>query len=211
MIQEKILNHTKEAKTQAVIFDFDGTLYDKSGLPARLIMAAPFQMGLLSAERKVRKHLAGKYYGTEKEYYQELFWQISHRHYRFRNVKDVKSWYNNTYMVNMVNILSKHYKIHEWVEPLIMELKSQGIKIAVLSDYGCLPQRLSAIGFNIQWADFIADAPQLGGLKPCREVFLKACQKIGIAPENALMVGDRDDTDGEGARRAGMPFIDVTL
>ena len=31
-------------------------------------------------------------------------------------------------------------------------------------------------------------------------------RELGVAPGRVLVIGDRDDTDGEGARRSGMPF-----
>lgn len=209
MLNEKIINHVTESKTTLVVFDFDGTLYDKAGLPFRLVCSDFCHCGLLGAERTIRKHLAGRYFGNEQDYYQELFWQISHKHYRFRTVARVSHWYHHRYMANMVRILSRRYSMFPWVEATVKELRSRGIRIAILSDYGYLPERLRAIGFDPSWADCIADAPSLGGLKPAKQVFEKVLQQMGTAPCQALMVGDRDDTDGEGARRVGMPYINV--
>ena len=36
--------------------------------------------------------------------------------------------------------------------------------------------------------------------------FEKICQEMGLQPSDCLMVGDRDDTDGKGARSVGMAF-----
>ena len=90
-----------------------------------------------------------------------------------------------------------------------MPLREKGVKIVVFSDYGFVEEKLNAIGFDLQWADYLFDAPSLGGLKPCREAFMNVCKKIGIEPQHSLMIGDRDDTDGDGAKSVGMRFVKV--
>ena len=53
----------------------------------------------------------------------------------------------------------------------------------------------------------VFDVPSLGGLKPYKECFDKVAAMLGLDNSEILIVGDRDDTDGEGARRAGMHFL----
>ena len=36
---------------------------------------------------------------------------------------------------------------------------------------------------------------------------MKICEDLGVKPEETVIVGDRDDTDGESARLCGMRFI----
>ncbi|MHA6692111.1 HAD-IIA family hydrolase [Devosia sp. A449] len=45
--------------------------------------------------------------------------------------------------------------------------------------------------------------------KPEPLLFEAACRRLGIAPREAIMIGDNADTDGEGARRLGMAFVQV--
>lgn len=186
---------------RAYIFDLDGTLYDKSGLARRLIVS---QLGrgrlrMLKREREVRKHLRGKHFGSENDFYNAFF-------ARFERPELARRWYFEEYMPDMVAILRKHYRIAPWVETTMMELRSKGCKIAVFSDYGCVREKLKAIGFNLAWADFLFDAPALGGLKPSKRSFRKICDEMNVKPSECLMVGDRSDTDGAGARAAGMAF-----
>ena len=189
---------------KAVIFDLDGTLYDKSRLPLRLVARQILhgKLFMLKRERSVRKELKGQYFGDETIFYDAFF-----EHFHRRNAK---KWFLETYMPDMIKILQKHYRIAPWVEKSVLALRSKGIKIIVFSDYGCVEQKLDAIGFDRQLADYIFDAPSLGGLKPCKEAFIKICHAIDIAPQNCLMVGDRDDTDGEGAISVGMTFLKIT-
>ena len=112
-------------------------------------------------------------------------------------------------MINMVAILRKHYRIAPWVETMMLELRTNGKKVVVFSDYGFVQEKLAAIGFRLEWADFLFDAPSLGGLKPCKEAFAKLCRELSLQPSECLMVGDRPDTDGAGARSVKMPFLHV--
>ena len=186
---------------KAIIFDLDGTLYDKSGLARRLITSQLLRgrLSMLKREREVRKELRGRHFESEDVFYRAFF-------ARFERPELARRWYFEEYMPDMVAILRKHYRIASWVATTVLELRSKGRKVVVFSDYGCVREKLSAIGFNLAWADFVFDAPSLGGLKPCKESFEKICQEIRFQPSDCLMVGDRKDTDGAGARSVGMAF-----
>lgn len=192
------------AEIKAVIFDLDGTLYDKSRLPLRLVASQILhgKLIMLKRERSVRKLLKGKYFG-DKNKFEEAFFS----HFMRKNAKE---WFYGTYMPDTIKILKKHYHIAPWVENCLKSLHNKGVKIAVFSDYGYVEEKLEALGFDLKWADYLFDAPSLGGLKPCKETFLKICSTMDVSPQNCLMVGDRDDTDGAGANAAGMRFIKVT-
>ena len=189
---------------RAYIFDLDGTLYDKSGLARRLALAQlrRGRLRLLAHERIVRKELRGCHLGNEEAFYQAFF-------ARFDRPELARRWYFKEYLPDMVAILRKHYRIAPWVETTMLELRSKGKKVVVFSDYGSVREKLKAIGFHLEWADYLFDAPSLGGLKPCKESFEKICQQINLQPSECLMIGDRSGTDGTGANAVGMPFEHV--
>ena len=45
--------------------------------------------------------------------------------------------------------------------------------------------------------------------KPEPAMFAAACRRLGLRPEDVVMIGDNPATDGAGARRMGMPFVQV--
>lgn len=189
---------------KAAIFDLDGTLYDKSGLAWRLIASQLLRgrLRMLKCEREVRRELRGRHFASEDDFYDNFF-------ARFAKPEFARRWYFEEYMPDMVAILRKHYRIAPWVESTMLELRSNGCKIAVFSDYGFVCEKLKAIGYNLDWADYLFDAPELGGLKPSKKSFEKICEEMNVKPSECLMIGDRDDTDGAGARSVGMAFVHV--
>lgn len=186
---------------KAVIFDLDGTLYDKSKLARRLIWSQLLRgkLLLLKREREVRRMLRGRHFDSETDFYDNFFLS-------FLNPDNARKWYMEEYMPDMVRILRQHYPVADWVGPTFRKLRQEQVTTVVFSDYGCVREKLEAIGFNLSWADYLFDAPSLGGLKPCVESFERIAHILQLQPEECLMVGDREDTDGEGARSVGMDF-----
>ena len=57
---------------KAIIFDFDGTLYDFKGLPKNLCLSSIPNMLKISAVQKTRKSLKGKDFPSIEEYEKEF-------------------------------------------------------------------------------------------------------------------------------------------
>lgn len=189
---------------RAVVFDLDGTLYDKRRLPARMIAGEFFRLGLLAAERNARRTLRGRYFGSEDAFYKAFFAEMAHGH--CFTVRQAEEWYNTRYMPLMVSALQHHYKPAEWVAGTLSALREHDIPAAVCSDYGCVEEKMRALGLDITDFAFVTSAPALGGLKPCREVAAQLIDRLGVPAENVLFVGDRDETDGAMARAVMAQF-----
>ncbi len=188
---------------KAVIFDLDGTLYDRTGLPLRLILKMLLygNLDMMKREREVRSRLKGHAFESEEAFYTYFFHQFQ--------LPRAREWYLEQFLPMMTTMLKKHYHIASWVPEVMQQLRERNVKIAVFSDYGGVKERLEALGFDLSWADVMTDAPALGGLKPCQVAFEKLASLLEVMPQECLVVGDRDDTDGEGARSAGMAFLNV--
>lgn len=91
----------------------------------------------------------------------------------------------------------------------IKHCKSLGVKTAVLSDYGIIDERLEALGFDKNLFDICASSEDFGAFKPTSRIFSEISKKLGLPSHQILMVGDRYDTDGDGAKSVGMPFFKV--
>ncbi|MBE1159113.1 HAD family hydrolase [Dyella acidiphila] len=62
---------------------------------------------------------------------------------------------------------------------------------------------LERMGLHLHFAHHIA-ARDIGSAKPDPRIFLAAAERLGVAPENILHVGDDPELDVVGARDAGM-------
>ena len=109
-------------------------------------------------------------------------------------------------MPQQVKIIREKFGPRPHLKEFIANLRKQGYRLAVLSDYCFAAEKLAAIGLSEADFDAVRESPALGGLKPREEVFLNACKALGTAPAETLMIGDKISKDG-GALRAGLRFI----
>jgi FMN phosphatase YigB (HAD superfamily) len=88
-------------------------------------------------------------------------------------------------------------------EPTLRALKERGVRTGVVSDTGFdLRPVLDALGLS-PWLDAVVMSCELGVCKPDPRVFLTACQRLGVQPDDALMVGDNPVNDS-GAVSVGL-------
>jgi HAD superfamily hydrolase (TIGR01549 family) len=88
---------------------------------------------------------------------------------------------------------------------LIVELNRREIKTAFFSDYPA-KEKLAVLGLSSYLA-FCATDINVNRLKPDPKSLLLAAQVLGVPVCDCLCIGDRDDRDGEAARRAGMEYL----
>jgi FMN phosphatase YigB (HAD superfamily) len=198
---------------RAIILDLDGTLYDSKNIARRLVLARPFDALLMGMERRVRKFFAGQVYDSVESYYQAFFLKFSKL--VCRSVPFVRHWYFETYMPLMIRVLSRHYRPRSGAVELLAALESgenhweRTIPFAIYSDYPMTGQRLQALGLVPGPGGKIYGPDDLGAQKPAAAAYLRIAADLGSAPEHILVAGDRDDTDGAGARAAGMMYFKV--
>jgi HAD superfamily hydrolase (TIGR01549 family) len=85
--------------------------------------------------------------------------------------------------------------------------RAHGGRLALVSDYPAR-SKLEALGCRHLFEIIVANGEDGGPrwLKPHPDGLLSACERLGLRPERCLVLGDRNDADGEAARRAGMAF-----
>ena len=183
------------SKTRLVIFDLDGTLYEKRGIIREMMMLGIGQWSLLSAERRTRKAFRGLYMGSEELFYRAFFHKMAK--HTLLSEKQVSKWYHKVYMPMMVRVLQRWHHAMPWVKPFVKECRERGIKMVVLSDYGHTHEKLAALGLDVSLFDWIVSAPELGGLKPAPQLIYHVIENMGVSSNECLVIGDREDTDGE--------------
>ena len=96
-------------------------------------------------------------------------------------------------------------------QALLDSLRSRGIKTGLVANSWPDPARLlradvESFGLTEQF-DVIVFSEEVGFRKPQPEIFLHALAQLGVDPENAMFVGDRLDTDVQGAAQVGMATV----
>lgn len=195
------------ANTKVIVFDLDGTLYNKQGLSLRMILHAVCDIRKMYIERKTRASMKGLYVGDETTFYNQYFQRMSAT--TNGNSTTWRAWYENKYMPLMVKMIKQYHPLGSWVMSFIKQCQQKGLKLVVLSDYGYTNEKIQALGLSHNMFDWVVSAPELGGLKPAPELLYKVAEKMDVSPQECLVIGDRDDTDGEMARATHAAFFKV--
>ena len=186
------------------IFDFDNTLYDGRRFAMRLVLANLLHALHCKAERQVRHTLAGQDFCTGEALRQQMVNQLAQATHTTPD--KARAWYETRYLPSMTTILARHYSARHGVQELLNDLIDNGKTVCVLSDYPNTAERLAAIGITDPRIHTFS-AEDMGALKPAPRPFLHLAQTFNASPAETLVIGDRDDTDGAGARAANMNYV----
>jgi putative hydrolase of the HAD superfamily len=89
----------------------------------------------------------------------------------------------------------------------LQKLRDAGLRLGVVSNSdGRVEQALEAAGLR-RYFDVVIDSALAGVEKPDPRIFHAALDALGVAPEEALYVGDLYEIDVLGARAAGMEAV----
>jgi putative hydrolase of the HAD superfamily len=188
---------------KAVLFDLDGTLYDRDRLAVDLFHAqyAAFAHELrgIGYERFVRDAVAmdDHGYGVKEAGYRAL----------------VQSW-------SLDAALADRLVAHFWasyddyctltddVRHTLAELRRRGFKLGVITNGPSAMQRRKLAVLGLEKAfDAILVSEEESVRKPDAEIFRRALSRCGVQAHEALFVGDHPVADVEGAHRAGLHAV----
>ena len=206
----------EKTEIKAWLVDLDGTLY--ANKPVRLAMACELVLFGLPAIRVIRRfrseHEAmrreensGKKEDTLPPMPYDL--QLDRTASRLEMPREHVSNLVETWM---------HRRPGKWLwlfrhRRLLKEIayfREKGGKTAIVSDYPASAKLLALRAADL--FDVVVANGEAGGptrLKPSPEGYLLAAKRLGILPQNCLVIGDRDDADGLAAKAAKMAFRKV--
>ena len=86
----------------------------------------------------------------------------------------------------------------------LQALKARGLKLALVSNYdGRLHRVVAELGLEPYFEAVIVSS-EVGWAKPSPRIYAAALRALGVGPDAALMVGDRQQEDVAGAAAAGL-------
>jgi len=196
-------------RLQLVIFDVDGTLYNQSKL--RKIMFIKLfsyyiiriwkyrDLLILYHFRKEREKMAG-YKGKDLEE-EQYTWCAKKTNEKVSRIKRVI----DKWIFNAPNDYLERCMYPD-VNVFLSELKNNGIKTAVYSDYNAsvkLAKMKVHVDFELSSTD-----KRVSALKPLPDGILVILNEMEVTDKkDCLFVGDRFELDGICAENAGVPFL----
>jgi len=200
-----------EIRPRAWLCDLDGTLYDAAGvkwwMAAELLVGGPHHIPLLSKFRHAHEALRGEQIENPAleflptPFDEQLRRMAQHGHSEEQARKVVLRW--------MVERPGKWLRraLRQALVDEITTFRAAGGTTAIVSDYPA-KRKLEAMGLLGHFDVIVANGEHAAvrRLKPAPDGYLQAATELGVAPAECLVLGDREDADGEAARRAGMAF-----
>jgi putative hydrolase of the HAD superfamily len=101
--------------------------------------------------------------------------------------------------------VSENFELFEDALPALEELRAAGLKIGLVSNG--IRDLKEFVAHHRLDVDAIVDSRSHGRVKPHPTIFQAALELLGVAPVEAVMVGDSLVEDVEGARALGMRAI----
>ena len=197
-----------ESPVKGIIFDLDGTLYRMEWFfrPLVFLRLLPHSLRLLYFQYE-RSKLAGIDFGNRDR----LFETLCNRFARRVKISPeaLRRWITERFYPAFIATMRLQRSGRPQLVPLLSHLKNKGIKLAVLSDYNAVRERLKELRVPVELFDIIDSCEAAGALKPVARPFAAIAGRWNLPASAILVIGDRDDTDGAAAGAAGMQFLRI--
>ena len=104
-------------------------------------------------------------------------------------------------------MLTSHWHVFPDAHDALQAIRERGLVLGAVSNWMWdLPELLHALELVSQF-DFVAASARVGFEKPHRGIFEYALKEAGVAPDEAIHVGDHVDADVAGARALGIDAV----
>ncbi len=193
------------AKIKALFFDIDDTLYDSSKLAKmarKNSIKAMIDAGLPEKDEvkvfEILKKIIKKFGSNYPHHYDELIKEMG------------RSW--DPKIIASGVVAYEHTKVgylkpFPKVVPILLEIKKNYL-LGIISNGLAIKQWEKLIGLGVHHLfNTVVTSEEEGFEKPDQQIFTQAVKKMGLKPEECIMVGDRLDNDIVGAKKSGMLTI----
>ena len=207
---------------RAVLFDLDNTLVDDDSSTRRAIAAACEEAAALVPGLGV-EHLGEAYWNVSLEVWGAIAAELSNGRSakgitgaEFRHLCWSKALaacgVTDDAVVGRVVESYGHWRDRELepfpeVEEVLAALRPR-VKVAIITNGTADTHRrkLELLGYDDHF-DCCVVAGEFGPAKPDPAIFTYTAERLGVLPEECLMVGDNPETDVAGAKAAGMKAV----
>lgn len=197
---------TGPSPLRGVVFDLDGTLYDKQPLEWFMVRSMLLSLPRLLRYTRVRTGLAGVDFASGPAIARETLQRLSPD----PDAQRLWSrWIAERYEPTLLRGLREACTLQPGVVPLLATLRAAGVRLGLVSDYRGVSDRLAALGLAPASFDFVLVTEELGAMKPSTRMAELTLAGMGHEGRTMVMVGDRAFADERFAAAAGMRFLGV--
>jgi len=200
--------------TKAILLDLDNTLYeydpchqhslkkchDFFNRYVRKMGFRAFETLYLKSRRAVKRHNHATVGSRSRHLYFQLMLESERGKTDIKNSLRLGDIYWKSFLGKMT--------LRPWVLQFLKDARERGIKIVVVTNLESSLQykKLARLGIT-DLIDFVVTSEEAGIEKPDPKIYRIALDKIGLRPEDVVMLGDDQKSDGAGAKNAGIPFL----
>ncbi len=205
----------------AILFDLDNTLVDDAGSARRAIAATCAEVAQIVSG--LPQHELGEAYdristevwtGVDLSQRNGEMPEVTGASFRrecwrkaLESVRVMEGAALETAVERYAFWREQHLELYPETEEVLAALEGR-VKLAIVTNGTADTHRrkLELLGFDRRF-DYCAVAGELGLMKPDLRLFLHTSEKLGVAPEECIVVGDSLESDVGGAKAAGMGAV----
>jgi len=182
---------------RAVLSDMDGTLFDSEYFYMSGTVDQMRQYGYTGEEKEIYRILGTDMEGTYRILHELLEGKVPYE----TIVKNNEYYFGTLHPIDYRAIMFKD------VPKGLKKLKEDGLKLAVCSSSPkeTIQESLQAMGI-LEYFDYIVSSDEVDRPKPAPDVYLKACEMLGVKKEECIVYEDAA-MGIEAGKNAGMTTI----
>lgn len=197
---------------KAIIMDLDDTLYDASAADRRGEKAV-IDFGSVVLECSPQEWADAWYWGRTRT--KEILKTSAAQHHRLFYIQHALEHLGRSPIEHGEEIHETYWEaalegmsLFDGVEEFLTDAKSKGLKLALCTDMIASIQyrKIRKLGLT-DYIDVLVTSEEAGVEKPDRKMFELTLAKLGVAPDEAVMIGDNLHKDVEGAAKTGIRAI----
>ncbi|CAD6492151.1 MAG: Phosphoglycolate phosphatase [Candidatus Argoarchaeum ethanivorans] len=210
-----------DIESEAVIFDFDGTLIDSytqrkfAHLRVCKFLSNYLDKKRTQVDQKIILKLISKIeieMSDKMEWNRNVWWREVLKRCVGRNIQVPSTILTDASLIYW-NTINERSFLYPGIKNFLQTLKQKGALLGLLSDTdglkGMKSKRIADSGLTEFFDAILIAGEDTKEVKPHKQPFIKIAKLLGVPPEKCIFVGDNPNVDVAGVKELGMKTIIV--